>query len=1332
MDTSWMQKQRWTQEYLNGVETFLNFAFDNESLEGKILCPCKNFRNDYWRLRDVVQEHLVCDGFEPGYENLIFQGESASHRANSSPYRPPSHQGNQLHPIREDNLDGMLRDAFNMHDQHFQPLSPQNDGFYDSPSGASNVGNPGEDGGHEEPTEETAKFYKLLDNMNEPLYEGSKCSKLAFSIRLFHLKCLCGMTGKCLDLLLEFLRDVFPFAAIPTSSYNSKKIIKDLGLGYEKIHGCPNDCMMYWGDNAKQESCHVCGNSRWEGSNTNKTFNEDDGEVEVKKKPAKVLRYFPLIPRLQRLFMSSKTAGDMTWHEDGRTKDGAIRHPADSLAWKAFDSRFPDFASDPRNVRLGLAADGFNPFKLMSTTYSTWPVVLMNYNLPPWIGMKQPAFILSMIIPGDKETCSKWLPNGKKFCYMGHRRWLDINHRFRFQIHVFDNTIERREPPSITSGFDILSMLKDVNFTYGKADGASRKKGTSNKSSQKRVRDVGDGECDVQNDTHGEDVVSEADLWKKMSILFELDYWQHNLLRHNLDVMHIEKNVCENIVATILNVDGKSKDNLNSRLDLVAMGIRHELHPQLLPNGKTRIPPACYGMSKDEKDVFCTVLKNIKVPDGYASNILRCVNAKERKLSSLKSHDYHILLHDLVPIALRSAMSSSTSKQVTQAIIELSNIFKELCGKVLKIDELDKLQDRAAITLCQLEKIFPPSFFTVMVHLLIHLPLEAKLGGPVYFRWMYPVERFLLKLGSYLRNKRYPEGSIAEGYLAEECLTFCSRYLEGIETRFSRLGRNVGVVENELHSNYLFQSGGQSKGKVEVVELDPRALVQAHQYVLFHHELMEPFRMVYKNYLRANARSRRPNPRELDKLFVETFHDWIVQRVRDEVNVIEDVGYLSRGPDPMVKRYSAFVINGFRFHTKSLEKRRRTQNSGVVATSSTISYASARDRNPLEGDVNYYGILNDIIELDYYDKFKVVLFRCDWADVNTSRGVKKDQFGFTLVNFSHLIHTGQQLMDEPYVFSSQVKQVFFSEDPMDTGWFVVLHNTPRDLYDMGEEASTDGERRTECFPSVNPSLIDDDDVQWAREDAGIEIAKLLRFGETVENSVSRAADGTSPVQDLDFSSLCSQLGPLATILSSHSKSFLLVSYTRIGMFQTLFVKLLLYVKSRNDKQLRSKAAEFDTTLSCEPEDKPSVGPIVPCGLIAWSLFNDTYGFSVKNKMLIRVGVIVTKLPSSWNGFRKKMLHDSKDYTLEELLKHLRIEEESRGRDKNVEPVYENNKANVVNRSSKPSSSKQNIGSSLGPNKDQTKFKKVKNGDCFVCGKSGHYARECRFKKVPKA
>jgi hypothetical protein len=92
--------------------------------------------------------------------------------------------------------------------------------------------------------------------------------------------------------------------------------------------------------------------------------------------------------------MSSKTADDMRWHAVANSNDGKLRHPRDSKAWKSFDSNFPNFASDPRSVRLGLASDGFNPFGMMSTNYSIWPIVLMPYNLPPWKCMKQSSFIL--------------------------------------------------------------------------------------------------------------------------------------------------------------------------------------------------------------------------------------------------------------------------------------------------------------------------------------------------------------------------------------------------------------------------------------------------------------------------------------------------------------------------------------------------------------------------------------------------------------------------------------------------------------------------------------------------------------------------------------------------------------------------------------------------------------------------------------------------------------------------------------------------------------------------------------------------------------------------
>ena len=78
-----------------------------------------------------------------------------------------------------------------------------------------------------------------------------------------------------------------------------------------------------------------------------------------------------------------------------------------------------------------------------------------------------------------------------------------------------------------------------------------------------------------------------------------------------------------------MNVDGKSKDNLQSRLDFVDMRIRRDLYPQVLPNGKYRLPLSIFAMSKKEKEVFCMVLKDVKVPDAYASNISRCVSVKD-------------------------------------------------------------------------------------------------------------------------------------------------------------------------------------------------------------------------------------------------------------------------------------------------------------------------------------------------------------------------------------------------------------------------------------------------------------------------------------------------------------------------------------------------------------------------------------------------------------------------------------------------------------------------------------------------------------------------------
>ena len=166
--------------------------------------------------------------------------------------------------------------------------------------------------------------------------------------------------------------------------------------------------------------------------------------------------------------------------------------------------------------------------------------------------------------------------------------------------------------------------------------------------------------------------------------------------------MHIEKNVCDNILWTLLGVQGKSKDGVNARRDLEEMGLRKPLHLQLRESGKAYMPPAQYMMSKDEKDVFLSVLKGVKVPDGYSSNIAKRVNMKERTLQGLKSHDNHILIQQLLPISIRNCLP----KNVVAPLIEVSNFFRQLCSRVHRIDDLNGLQERIAVTLCHLEKNF--------------------------------------------------------------------------------------------------------------------------------------------------------------------------------------------------------------------------------------------------------------------------------------------------------------------------------------------------------------------------------------------------------------------------------------------------------------------------------------------------------------------------------------------------------------------------------------------------------------------------------------------------
>ena len=130
---------------------------------------------------------------------------------------------------------------------------------------------------------------------------------------------------------------------------------------------------------------------------------------------------------------------------------------------------------------------------------------------------------------------------------------------------------------------------------------------------------------------------------EKKSIFFDLPCWFDLDVRHCIDVMHVEKNVCDSLIGTLLNIKGKTKDGLKCRQDLVDMGKRHQLHP-ISKGSRTYLTPACYTMSTTEKRSFCQCLRRLKVPQGYSSNIKSLVSVNDLKLVGLKSHDCHMLM----------------------------------------------------------------------------------------------------------------------------------------------------------------------------------------------------------------------------------------------------------------------------------------------------------------------------------------------------------------------------------------------------------------------------------------------------------------------------------------------------------------------------------------------------------------------------------------------------------------------------------------------------------------------------------------------------------------
>jgi len=313
-DRSWMYRDSpqglRRMDYCNGVQGFINFAtsIPRNFTGGGIRCPCRKCENKKYLHQDVVMMHLLHKGFMENYQCWYAHGEvfvSESERRMEETVVGSTSSASNVHEAANDNTNpyrNMVMDAMRMN---------QGNG-----SQCPIV--------EEEPNADAARFFDLLKDSDEPLWDGcTNHSKLSAIAQVFTIKSDHGLSEAGYDKIIEWARSILPEGnRLKENFYAAKSMMKPLGLGYQKIDMCPNFCMLYYLENAEMTECMTCEHSRYKPrTGRGKTL------VAYKK-----LRYFPITPRLQRLFMSPRTAAHMTWHQAHHAVDGVMVHPSDGEA----------------------------------------------------------------------------------------------------------------------------------------------------------------------------------------------------------------------------------------------------------------------------------------------------------------------------------------------------------------------------------------------------------------------------------------------------------------------------------------------------------------------------------------------------------------------------------------------------------------------------------------------------------------------------------------------------------------------------------------------------------------------------------------------------------------------------------------------------------------------------------------------------------------------------------------------------------------------------------------------------------------------------------------
>ncbi|GAU50609.1 hypothetical protein TSUD_410190 [Trifolium subterraneum] len=355
MDRNWMYDRYYDGKrgeikeiFKLGVALFLKAAKRSNIVisEGGIRCPCASCDCRWIRSEDEIKYDLYTKGFRPNYWIWTSHGETIMSD-------PPASSATNFGAVYQGSSSSSAPIVPAQNYQHY-PLNEMNHMITDA----------------------------LGIDTNEPLFEDSTDSKLTVCVRLLGIKCNFLIPELAMDAIAKLVLDTTPIYArsdFPRTYYEAKQLVSKLGLGVKRIHCCINGCMLFYNNefgvnDGDLVQCKFCQEPRYRQTKNSRS-------KRGKPVPRQAMFYLPIVSR-----------------------SGELRHPSDGLAWKHFDQVNPDFASDPRNVRLGLCSDGFTLYTQASATpYSCWPIIVTPYNLPPEMCMSKPYMFLAAVILGPSS-----------------------------------------------------------------------------------------------------------------------------------------------------------------------------------------------------------------------------------------------------------------------------------------------------------------------------------------------------------------------------------------------------------------------------------------------------------------------------------------------------------------------------------------------------------------------------------------------------------------------------------------------------------------------------------------------------------------------------------------------------------------------------------------------------------------------------------------------------------------------------------------------------------------------------------------------------------------